>query len=368
MINRKMKKITIGIVILLALSIVVGTFWKGNNEFRPEVENAKKAKDTCSFADEELSWGDIMMMDSVEKRGFYLALTDSLSNIWETRDVDALSYAEEDSIPTLPDSMIISLRYRQKVKGYSVKVDFVHTNSDPNYGQAILYFSKTDHSFKVYCDAFSDEQLISDDTPYVKTQKAIDLSRLKAGNTIYLNYKRPKANEYLSAHSPFYFKDMDYDGEEELVINNLEMGARGYNTYDVFKVFHVEKPLRLKGLPFTNGLYKITNYNVEYEPKSHSVIDKCYDGFDAYGYYRYKSIPSDRCLNLKKVFILEEAEDREFYHPKDKQASDSVNLIQPYKRYKRVDGKLLLIERGIFESGNYGWNYNEVVLEKMKRI
>ena len=350
-----MKKLTIGIIILLALSIVVGTFWKGN-KYRSGVENAKKAKDTCSFADEELSWGDIIMMDSVEKRGFYLALTDSLPNIWETRDVDALSYAEEDSIPTLPDSMIISLRYRQKVKGYSVKVDFVHTNSDQNYGQAILYFSKTDHSFKVYCDAFSDEQLISD-----------DIINLKVGSHISLNYKSPEANEYLSAHSPFYFKDMDYDGEEELVINNLEMGSRGYNTYDVFKVFHVEKPLRLKGLPFTDGLNKINNYNVEYEPKSQSIIDKRYDGFDAYGYYRYKSIPSYRSQNLKKVFILEEAEDMGFFHPKDKQASDSVNLIQPYKRYKRENGKLVLIERGVYECGNYGQNYNEVVLEIVEK-
>ena len=362
-----MKKITIGIIILLALSIVVGTLWKGNKEYRIGVENAKKAKDTSFFAYKELSWGDIMMMNSGEKRDFYLALTDSLPDLWETRDVDALSYAEEDSIPILPDSTTISLHYRQKVKGYSVKVDFIREYDDLNYGQAILCFSKPCHTFKVYCDAFSDEQLISDDTPYVKSQKAINLSSLKAGNIIYLNYKSPKANEYLSAHSPFYFKDMDYDGEEELVINNLEMGSRGYNTYDVFKVFHVEKPLRLKGRPFTDGSYKITNYNVEYEPKSHTVIDKRNDGFDAYGYYRYKSIPSDKNKNLKKVFILEEAEDLGFYHPKDKQASDSVNLIQPYKRYKRENGKLVLIERGVYECGNYGWNNNEVVLENIEK-
>ncbi len=32
------------------------------------------------------------------------------------------------------------------------------------------------------------EQLISDDTPYVKKQKAIDLNKLKPGATVYLNY------------------------------------------------------------------------------------------------------------------------------------------------------------------------------------
>ena len=61
----------------------------------------------------------------------------------------------------------------------------------------------------------------------------------------------------------------------------------------------------------------------------------------------------------------EEAEDMGFYHPKDKQASDSVNLIQPYKKYKRADGKLVIVEKGVYESGNYGQNYNEVVLERM---
>lgn len=314
--------------------------------------------------DHELSWKEIAGMDSINRKKFYLSLTDSIPDLWKIKDVDALSYAEDDTIPTLPANEVIHLHYRQKIQGFRIDVDFKQAYDDLNYGRAILYFSKPGYSFKVYCDAYSDEQLISDDSPYVKSQKSINLAKIKPGANINLNYKRPKANEFLSDSSPFYFKDMDYDGEEELVVNNLQMGARGYNTYDVFKVFHVEKPMRLKGLPFTDDLYKITNYNVEYEPESQSVIDKRYDGFDAYGYYRYKSIPSVDKNGLKRSFILEEAEDMGFYHPKDKQASDSVNLIQPYKKYKRVEGKMILIERGIYETGNYGWNNNEIVLEK----
>ena len=41
------------------------------------------------------------------------------------------------------------------------------------------------------------------------------------------------------------------------------------------------------------------------------------------------------------------------YYSLKRQASDSVNLIQPYKR---VAGKLMLVERGIYETGHYGWN------------
>lgn len=295
---------------------------------------------------------------------FYLSLTDSISDLWKIKDVDALSYAVEDTFPLLPEDEIIHMHYRQKINGYQVSVDFVQSYDDLNFGKSILTFTKPNQSFKVYCDAFSDEQLIADDTPYVKRQKAINLLKLKPGANIYLNYVKPKSGEYLSESSPFYFKDMDFDGVDELVVTNLKMGERGYNTYDIFKVLDVDKPQRLMGLPFNDGSYKITNYNVEYEPATQTVIDKRYDDVTAYGHYRYKSVPAKGKSELKRVFLLDDAEDMGFYHPKDEQASDSVNLIQPYKKYKRVAGKLMLVERGIYETGNYGWNNNEIVLEK----
>ena len=314
--------------------------------------------------DGELTWNEIANMDSLERRRFYLSLTDSITDLWRIKEVDATSYAVEDSVPSLPADQVIYLHYRQKVNGFHVSVEFLQSYDDLNFGKSILTFSKQGHVFQVFCDEFSDEQLIADDTPYVKSPKAINLTTLKPGAVIHLNYVKPKSNEYLSNNSPFYFKDMDFDGEEELVVNNLQMGGRGYNTYDVFKVFNVKKPQRLKGLPFTNDLYKITNYNVEYEPQTQSVLDKRYDGFDAYGHYRYKSIPAYGKGVLQRVFILEDAEDLGFYHPKDKTASDSVNLIQPYKKYERVNGKIILTERGVYEQGNYGLNYNEIVIEK----
>lgn len=311
--------------------------------------------DTGSFSYSDLSWNDIMKMDSIEKKQFYLSLTDSLPDLWKTRDVDEVSYVVEDTIPSLPIEQLIHLHYRQRVNGYSVKVDFKRAYDDMNFGRAVLYFSKTGHTFQVYCDAFSDENLNSIDSSMV-------------GKTVYLNYISPKKGEYLSSRSPFYFKDLDYDGEDELVVNNFSMGSRGYNTYDVFKVLNVEKPLRLQGLPFTDGSYKITNYNVEYEPKTQCVLDKRYDGFDAYGYFRYKSFPSNEKNGLKRVFALDDAEDMGFYHPKNRKASDSVNLIQPYKKYKRINGKLKMVERGVYESGNYGWNNYEVVLERINGV
>ena len=316
----------------------------------------------------ELSWNDIMQMDSIDKREFYSSLTDSLPNLWETRNMDSTNYIEEDTIPTLHIDYTIYLYYKQKVSGYQVWVDFMKLYDDMNIGQAILHFSRPGHTFMVYCDAFSDRQLTAGQSYHKGKINSFDLSVVSPGDTLYLNYICPQAGEYLSDNSPFYFRDMDYDGEEELVVNNLSMGPRGYNTYDVFKVHHGKKPFRLKGLPFTDNQHKITNYNVEYEPDTKCVIDKRYDGSDAYGHYRYQSIPTmitkngNRC---KRVFILKDAEDMGFYHPKNRSASDSVNLLQPYKKYRRVNGKMVLVERGVYERGHYGRYLKDVVLEKM---
>ena len=309
----------------------------------------------------ELSWKEIMKMDSLGKKQFYLSLTDSLPDLWKTMEVDATTYTVEDTLPSFPVDEVIHLHYKQKVNGYRVWVDFIKHDYDLGTGRAILHFSKPEHSFQVYSDAFSDRQLISGRT-YAKGFKTIDLSKIKFGDNVELDYICPLIGEYLSDDSPFYFKDMDFDGEDELVVNNLSMGPRRYSTYDVFKVFHVRKPLRLTGRPFYDNQYKMTNYNVEYEPEKQCVLDKRYDGTDAYGHYRYKSIPS----NMKggRVFILEDAEDMGFYHLKNKNASDSVNLLQPYKKYERIHGKLMLTERGVYEQGNYGRNFNEVVLER----
>ena len=59
----------------------------------------------------ELSWNEILMMDSLEKRQFYLNLTDSLPDLWTTMDVDATTYNIEDAIPLLPADEMIHLHY-----------------------------------------------------------------------------------------------------------------------------------------------------------------------------------------------------------------------------------------------------------------
>ena len=39
-------------------------------------------------------------------------------------------------------------------------------------------------------------------------------------------------------------------------------------------------------------------------------------------------------------------------------------MLQPYKTYVRVNGRMSISERGVYEQGNYGWKLNTVVLSK----
>lgn len=375
------KYITIVILILLFGWLIGNTSCSNPKEKNRSagINSVEHISDTDrasgSFAtSDDISWNDIMRMDSAGKRTFYLSLIDSLPDLWMTRDVYAMSGAVEDSIPSFASNGVVYLYYRQKVNGYRVWVEFDRSFEQMRgqagfsiyVGRAILHFSMPQHSFDVYCEEFSDEALkvwdLTDTTFYKKKRGIIDLSKLKGGETVHLDYIRPKEGEYLSDSSPFYFKDMDYDGEKELVVNNIAMGCRGYNTYDVFKVFHGSKPLRLVGLPFTDQSFKITNYNVEYEPSNKCVLDKRYDGFDAYGHYRYQSVLVNTKKGQRRAFILIDSEDMGFYHLNNSQPSDTVVLIQPFKKYERIDGKIIMSEKGVYEIGCYGQNYNRVIL------
>lgn len=53
-----------------------------------------------------------------------------------------------------------------------------------------------------------------------------------------------------------------------------------------------------------------------------------------------------------------------YNHLTNSHASDSIVLLQPYKTYVRVNGRMYISERGVYEQGNYEWNSNIVVLNK----
>lgn len=162
----------------------------------------------------------------------------------------------------------IFIKYRQTVNGYTVKVMCMLYNSPYDkervceiWGEALLYFEKEDSKFCVYNESFSDSIL------YYENKR-----EPKDGLTLILDYLPKKEDEYLSHNSPFFFSDMDFDGEEELVINNWRRGVRYSNTYDVYKINGCQLR-QLTDIPF----YKISNHNTEFNPMDKSITLNSYE-------------------------------------------------------------------------------------------
>jgi hypothetical protein len=176
----------------------------------------------------------------------------------------AISETEQivEQVDSLPR---VFINYNQLVNGYKVTatwfpwgaihsevghgiLKFVHTTEKPKYGPK-------NQEFYVFNPYFSDPVL--DSLAY--TDHAY-----KNGDTFNLDYTPPRQGELIGHNTPFQFLDVDFDGEEELLINNWRCGHRDWNTYDVYKVeaYHAEK---LTGGPFD---YLEDGDNFDYRKKT----------------------------------------------------------------------------------------------------
>lgn len=163
---------------------------------------------------------------------------------------------EMDAIIVPGNEAPIHVIYNQRCNGYHVSMDFVRDGEEENRGSATFTFQKLQHSFSVNCDMFV--------LPKEAVEKDID--------TIRLDYVSPAPDEYLSDKSPFYFKDMDFDGEEELVITGSHCSWYGSNQYEVFKVFNRDTPIRMVGEPFEWSGQPMSDRWTKYIPNERSIM------------------------------------------------------------------------------------------------
>lgn len=210
----------------------------------------------------------------------------------------------------------IHIEYKQKVNGYKVSVLWLSYNDageESEMGQAIMYFEgDNENDFYVYCPWYSDTHLY------------INGYIIKDNDRIVLDYVN-KDDEYLADKSPFYFSDMDFDGEDELVVANWRSGAKGGHTYDVYDIYQYEAVK--KALPPFNDLEQ---YFTKYKPKEKTIINYKADVYSAeYLYYTlkpYDTFDENGEIVTKKDFIL-----------------DKVECIEDNQKsvYKVIDGKFI---------------------------
>ena len=197
-------------------------------------------------------------------------------------------------------SQSITLMYKRPVNGYNVSVEWLGAeiiDDDLAFGKVLIHFKKNDGTgFSVYHFGYWDEGLRVSD---IKT---------RSNKTIELEYI-PKDDMYLATRSPFYFADMDFDGQDELVVVGWKGGRQYAHTYDVYDIsdYYADKKTTP---PFDNVELDITTFN----PKKKQIIHSHVNLFrsEEYVYQKVKTPSPGADISPGEKFILQEVIRTEF--------------------------------------------------------
>jgi len=174
----------------------------------------------------------------------------------------------------------VYIKYKQPINGYTVKVLWMPYTDENGYtsetGNAILYFENEDNHFYIQTKCYRDTTVYSH-------------THLEDGDVLFWNYTPKKKGEILSQYSPFFFSDVNFDGEKELLINDYNGGSRGSNSYEVYKIHSYYADI-IKEAPFAN----LENGQTEFDPKEETI--KLHLNFSAFEYaiHTYKKIKQDK--------------------------------------------------------------------------
>ena len=214
----------------------------------------------------------------------------------------------------------VFIKYKQKVNGYSVKVMWLQYGE---VGKALFFLEKGDKRDYIFTHSWSDAILYD---------KYFDDGILYSDKTVIeLDYTPKAPNEkYLSEKSPFFFSDVDFDGEDEFVINLYNNGSRGSNTYEVYEISY---GFELKTeAPFT----ELENGHCEFNPSDKTITITGSAGFSDWVKYTYQSVCYDEMYwNVPKKcehFVLVES---------------YVIDRNKFRKHRRNGDKLELIEEGV---------------------
>ena len=159
-------------------------------------------------------------------------------------------------VSTEADSFIVD--YRQPVNGYKVKA--VVKNEEYRIGLvAYLTFTKNGKSFTLYTTSFGDTEFNKGGWGMDGTND--ELMEKYRGMTMEADYHENRDDgETMSGFTPFFFRDLDFDGIEELVIVHYSIAVRYHSGYDVYRIVEGE-PVLIDYPPYkTNDDFGMTDY------------------------------------------------------------------------------------------------------------
>ena len=187
------------------------------------------------------------------------------------------------------DSLInVYFKYNQLVNGYEVTARWMPFDARTETGTVIMNFlnKETGKEFQYYGEKYN-----SFDTDGITF--AEDFKGHKNGDVYYFDYTSPdtidrfketNGNSPLGYYTSFQFLDIDFDGNDELLVSDMDQGHGG-NNYTVYKLVGKE----LKKLDYI-PLDRLTNADrIDLKNRTITIVDN--DG--AYDYAEF-------CFSLKE--------------------------------------------------------------------
>lgn len=149
--------------------------------------------------------------------------------------------------------------YREPVNGY--KVSAVLRPVEYSVLTADITFSKGENSFTLHTQSYGDT--VFNKGRYGELGDNDDLLTLYGGKTVEADYhENREEGETMSSWCPFFFRDLDFDGEDELVIVHYSYAVRYHSGFDVYRIVERE-PFLIDYLPYYNeviGDFGMTDY------------------------------------------------------------------------------------------------------------
>lgn len=146
------------------------------------------------------------------------------------------------------DSFIV--RYNQPVNGYNVQA-IVKLDFDDFWEIlcADLTFTKDGKSFTLHTRCFGDSAYSKGKAVY-NNSDVLRKYKNKIFHADYPDYR--KQDEPMRIYAPFFYKDMDFDGIEELVIVHHTLGVNHHDGYDVYRIVEGE-PMLIDYSPYNDN-------------------------------------------------------------------------------------------------------------------
>ena len=191
-------------------------------------------------------------------------------------------------------SVKVSLRYAGPIYGYTVTatclVDTTSNYDSPNtngnrdaiMGRAYIHFCNDTTQFTIENPQFSDYTLMANQTPL---QNGINI------NATYTTFSPNNSSDHMifnGNESPFFFYDIDFDGEKELIVTLWEgMEYHAHNAYEVYKVHNTKNNEILLPLK-TPSFDRIDDYTLIDSVAKTISICKGVDAMKVEGYDTYR--------------------------------------------------------------------------------